>query len=473
VSDPSSFSAIVARRLIGLKKLSPVELLDACIARIELHNPKLNAFVAMCLDRAREEARTAETALVRGEPLGLLHGLPLGVKDLNDTAGVRTTYGSQLYAEHVPSEDEVLVRRLREAGAIVIGKTNTPEFGAGANTVNSVYGKTVNPFYSELTCGGSSGGSAVALSASMVPLCTGSDTGGSLRTPSSFCGTATLRPTPGVVPSNRRPVGLTTYAVQGPMARSIPDCALMLSAMAGFHPSDPMSAPIDAASLGAIQEIDLASLRVGFSEDLGFAPIDNAIRATFRERVNEFAELFGRAEWRDPPMANADRVFWLVRGQMFLAAHTERYMRHADKLGPNVTANVEAALAMKPEELAWASAEQTRIYREFQGYFSDLDVLICPTASVVPFPVDQAFCDEINGVPLDNYIQWANIVSGITLTGHPVAQIPCGYGPTQMPFGIQIVGPRLYSDRFVLGVASALERYFSTVDDLSRPVPAL
>jgi len=469
--NPCALSALVARRLIGLKQLSPVELLDACIARIEAVNPRLNAFVATCFDRARDEAKVAEAQMMRGATLAPLHGLPIGIKDLSHTEGLVTTYGSTLYADHIPAKDELVVARVRAAGAIVLGKTNTPEFGAGGNTVNRVYGATVNPFNTDLTCGGSSGGSAVALAADMVPLCTGSDTGGSLRTPSSFCGTSTIRTTPGTVPSDRRAIGLTTYNVQGPMARDMGDVALLLSCMAGVDVSDPLSFPIDTAGMATVADVDLAGLRVAFSEDLGFAPVANIIRETFKERVNLMRDAFGHGEWRDPPLANGDRVFWLLRGQHYLASHLPRFLEHGDKLGPNVRTNVEAALAMKPEEFAWAAVEQTRMYRECQHYFADIDILICPTASVPPFPVDQLFCDEIDGVTLDHYIQWANIVSGITLIGHPVAQIPCGYGPTGTPFGIQVIGARRHDDARVLAIASALERLFATSDDLARPRP--
>jgi Asp-tRNA(Asn)/Glu-tRNA(Gln) amidotransferase A subunit family amidase len=429
--------------------------------------------VARCFERAREEARGAEAAIMAGDPLGALHGLPMGVKDLNVTADLRTTFGSLLYADHVPEADERIVAELRRAGAIVIGKTNTPEFGAGANTVNKVYGATRNPFDPTLTCGGSSGGSAVALATGMAPICTGSDTGGSLRTPASFCGVVSIRGTPGLVPSDRRVLGLTTYNVQGPMARSVPDSSLMLSAMAGDDGCDPLATPVDPDQFERVHEVDLASLRIAVSEDLGFAPVDDGVRRIFRERVAAFRHLFAGCEERDPDMAHASRVFWLIRGVHFLAAHAERYRDHADRLGPNVTANVKAALDMSAEEIAWASAECTRIYRGFQNFFADVDLLVCPTVAVPPFPVEQLFCDTINGEKLANYIKWVDIAAGITLTGHPVVQLPCGVGPTGMPFGLQVVGPRLHSDRFVIAVAAALERYFQGVPELARPAPDL
>ncbi|MEC7397848.1 MAG: amidase family protein, partial [Pseudomonadota bacterium] len=243
MTEPCDLSAVEARRLIGRKALSPVELTDSCIARIEAVDGAVNAMVTRCFERAREEAKAAEKAVSRGDELGVLHGLPMGVKDLNVTEGVLTTYGSPIHAENVPAEDERIIAALRRAGAIVIGKTNTPEFGAGANTKNAVFGATGNPFDPTRICGGSSGGSAVALATGMAPICTGSDTGGSLRTPASFCGVVSHRGTPGLVPSDKRGIGLTTYNVQGPMARNVADTSLMLAAMAGNDPCDPLSGP--------------------------------------------------------------------------------------------------------------------------------------------------------------------------------------------------------------------------------------
>lgn len=362
---------------------------------------------------------------------------------------------------------------MRGAGAIVLGKTNTPEFGAGANTTNPVYGATGNPFDPKRICGGSSGGSAVAVATGMTPLCTGSDTGGSLRTPASFCGVVSHRGTPGLVPSDRRGIGLTTYNVQGPMAREVADCALMLSVMAGNDPCDPLSGPVDAAAFASLDDIDLGSLRVAYSTDLGCAPIDNDIARLFEERVGAVASSFRTCERRDPVMENALDAFWYIRGTSFLAAQSANYENHRDKLGPNVISNVEAAFKMKPEQIAWASAEQTRIYRDFQTFFEDFDILLCPGNAVPPFPVEQLFCDEINGEKTANYVEWLGIASAITLTGHPVTMLPLGLDHTGTPMGVQVVGPRRHSDRFTLGVAAALERAFQAMPGLRRPLPDL
>jgi len=301
MSEACDLDALEARRLMAHKRLSPVELLESCIRRIEAVDGTVNAMVARSFERARTEARAAEAAILAGDPLGPLHGLPMGVKDLNVTEGLRTTFGSVLYAEHVPDADERIIRDLRAAGAIVAGKTNTPEFGAGANTVNEVYGATRNPFDPALTVAGSSGGSAAALATGMAPICTGSDTGGSLRTPASFCGIVSIRGTPGLVPSDRRVLGLTTYNVQGPMARTVADASLMLAAMAADDGCDPLATPVDADQFEQVEELDLSSLRVAVSEDLGFAPVDERVRGVFRERVGAFRHLFARRatpRWR-------------------------------------------------------------------------------------------------------------------------------------------------------------------------------
>ena len=469
--QPCDLPATVARRLIGTKELSPVELLESCIARIEAVNPTVNAVVATCYERARDEARAAERAVVEGEPLGLLHGLPFGVKDLNLTENVRTTFGSRIHEDFVPEADERMVADLRAAGAIMVGKTNTPEFGAGANTVNAVYGATVNPFDTTRTCGGSSGGSAVALATGMLPLCTGSDTGGSLRVPAAFCGVAAIRCSQGVVASERRTVGLTTFNVQGPMARSVADAALMLGAMTAHDHRDPMSHPAGGDDYESIEPIDLSSLRVAVSADLGFAEVDDGIRETFDACVEEFRPAFAQCLERSPEMKDASRAFWLIRGVYFLAGRLDAYREHKELLGPNVLGNVEAGLAMKPEDIGWAFAEETRIYRALQSFFDDVDVLVCPTVAVPPFPVEQLYCTHVNGVELENYIQWADLTSGLTLTGHPIISIPCGLDPTGTPFGLQIVGPRRHSERFLIGVAAAMERYAEGRGRIARPIP--
>jgi amidase len=465
-------SAVEARRRIGTKELSPVELLEACIARIEAINPAVNAVTATAFEDARVAAHAAEAAVLAGERLPLLHGLPVGVKDLNDTAGLLTTYGSPVYRDFIPERDEAMVGRVRAAGAVIVCKTNTPEFGAGANTRNSVWGATGNPFDPLRNAGGSSGGSAVALATGMMPLATGSDTGGSLRIPAAYSGVVGFRPSPGLVPTNKRAFGWSPLSIQGPMARSVADVALLLGAQAAFDSDDPFSVPVDGASFARLEAIDLGSLRCAVSADLGFAPVDAAYRATFERKVAGVSGLFRACDWTAPDFGEADRCFEVIRAVQFLGQHGETYQRDPGLLGPNVRANYEQGAAMSLADFAWAHMEQTRIYRRVQRFFEEYDVLISPTVPISPFPWEQLYLAEMNGEPLRTYFHWLALTYGITLTGHPAISIPCGVDACGMPFGLQIVGPHK-GDRFVLGVAYALEQALAGRAELARPLPDL
>jgi len=464
--------AVELRRKIGAKEISPVELLESCIARTEAVDPAVNAMVTRDFERARKTAQAAERAVMAGAALGALHGLPVGVKDLNATEGLRTTQGSLLYKDHVPAADERMVAALRAAGGIVFGKTNTPEFGAGANTKNRVFGATGNPFDRTRTCGGSSGGSAVALATGMVPLATGSDFGGSLRTPAGFCGVVGFRTTPGTVPNETRAVGLTPLSVQGPMGRSLADAALLLSAQVDDDRRDPFARPVDPALLRAPGTVDLSRLRVAVSEDLVCAPVDNGIRAVFRSRIEKLAPLFGSCEARDPELGPVHQVFEILRGVNFVAAHKARLEQHRDLLGPNIIDNTERGLKYSLADVAWAHVEQTRIYRRFVAFMDEVDVLICPACAVSPFPHEQLYVAEINGEAMDTYMRWLAITYGITMTTHPVALLPCGRDDRGLPFGIQVVG-HYRGDAELLHIAHSLERVMAADEALARPLPDL
>jgi len=470
--------AVELRRLIGRKAISPVELLEQCLERIATVNPALNAMVALCEDRARAEARAAEAAVLRGEALGPLHGLPVGIKDLDDTEGLRTTYGSPIFADHVPAKDERVVAAVRAAGAIVVGKTNVPEWGAGANSRNPVYGATGNPFDPMKSAAGSSGGSAAALAAGMVPIATGSDTGGSLRNPAAFCGVVGFRPSPGLVPTEKRGLGWTVISVKGPMGRTVPDTALLLSAMAGDDARDPLATVVHGERavrperFATPPETDLSTLRVAFSEDLGFAPTENHIRAVFRERAAAFRHLFRAAADTAPDMSGADEAFEVIRAANFLSKHLEWFRTRPQDIGPNVTANVQEGLRYSLADFARAHAEQTRLYRSAQDFFREWDVLITPGITISPRPWTELYPAEIDGKPTRTYFHWLALAYGPTLLGHPAVVVPCGLDRAGMPFGIQIVGPR-GGDRFLLGVAAALERHFQGEPALRRPLPDL
>lgn len=465
-------SAVMLRRLIGTKELSPVELLEACIARIEEINPHINAVTATCFERARREAAQAEKAVLAGHPLKLLHGLPIGIKDLEETEGLLTTYGSAIYRANVPTRDNVLVARLRAAGAIVVGKTNVPEMGAGANTRNTVWGATGNPFNPLLNAGGSSGGSAAALATDLLPLCSGSDTGGSLRIPAAKCGVVGLRPSPGLVPSQRKPLGWAPISVVGPMGRSMEDVVLQLRACVGLDNSDPLSYPTSADDFSALEEIDLSTLRIGYTEDFGLCEVDNGIRELFREKIASMRHLFKTCDEIRPQLGDAHRCFDVLRAESFVAGFEAAYKRDPSSLGPNTRANYEMGAAMSLLDTAWASAEQTRLFRRFQALFDDYDLILSPTTPVSPFPWTDLYLKEINGVTLENYYRWLSLTYVVTLATNPALSLPCGMDHKNMPFGLQVIGG-FRRDAHLLACASSLERAFAVDPTLRRPRPDL
>jgi Asp-tRNA(Asn)/Glu-tRNA(Gln) amidotransferase A subunit family amidase len=465
-------SAVALRALIGARQLSPVELLDACIARIEDINPHINAVTATCFERARDEAKRAEQAVMAGTPLGLLHGLPIGIKDLEETEGLLTTYGSAIYRSNIPARDNVLVARLRRAGAIVAGKTNVPEMGAGANSRNTVWGATGNPFNPLLNAGGSSGGSAAALAGDLLPLCSGSDTGGSLRIPAAKCGVVGFRPSPGLVPSERKLLGWTPISVVGPMGRDVADTVLQLRASAGMDISDPLSYPLGDDPFATLPDIDLSQLRIGYTEDFGVCDVDNDIRAVFRKKIAAIRPHVKSCEQVDVDMGEAHRCFDVIRAESFFAGFEAAYRRDPSSLGPNTRANYELGAAMTLADTAWAQGEQTRIFRRFQAQFSRFDLILSPTTPVSPFPWSELFLKHINGIELENYYRWLALTYVVTLATNPSISLPCGLDHKRMPFGLQVTGA-FRADRHLLGCAAALEHLFNGSNELRRPRPDL
>jgi amidase len=463
-------SARELRASIANKALSPLEVFDAFAARIERVNPAVNAIVAMDLDRGREEARKAEAAVMHGAPLGLLHGLPVGINDLHLTRGLKTTFGSLLHKDNVPDTDELLVSRIRRAGGIVVGKTNTPEFGAGANTVNRVYGATVNPFATTLSASGSSGGSAAALATDMIPLASGGDLGGSVRTPASFCGIVGHRPSPGTCPSNRAADGWSPLAVEGGMARNVGDTALLIAAIVGREPMDPISLDLSPEPFISLPSVKLRDLRVAFSADLGSIPIDEDVRACFRSAADRMAPLFGTTVWRHPECGDVDTTFEALRAVGYGNSYGGYVREHRDLASPNVIANVEIVGTLSVSDIGRAHVAQTNLFRRFQTFFEDVDVLICPAAPVTPFPVDEVYVKQVGGVHMASYIRWIALNYAITLSTHPTTVIPAGLGPTGMPFGIQVVG-RHRDDVGTLAIAASMEAEFAKDPKLARPKP--
>lgn len=478
MTEPCDLTAIDARALIGRKQLAPSELLESCIARIEAVDHAVNAMVARDFDRARGLARQQDDVVAKGGPLPALFGLPVGVKDLEDTEGLRTTFGSPLFRDNVPAKDELIVAAVRRHGGIVVGKTNTPEFGAGANTRNAVYGVTGNPFDPQKSAAGSSGGSAVALATGMVPLCTGSDTGGSLRNPAAFCGIVGFRPTPGLVPSDKRGLGWSGLPVLGPMARTVADTALMLGAIASDDASDPLATTVHGATVRRpgdftpVPAVDLSRLRVALTPDFGFAPTEAQMRAAFAEKTGLFRHVFARAEDTTPDCSGTDETFEVLRALAFLSAHKEKVEKTPDQVGPNVRANVAEGLGYSAADVARAMTVQTAIYRRWQGFFRDFDVILTPAITVSPRSWRELYPAEIDGKPTRTYFHWLAMAYAVTVVGHPAISLPVGLDKNGMPFGLQIVGPR-GGDALVLSVAAALEAMLAGDPRTARPVPDL
>jgi len=471
----ADLTATEARWRLMTGELSAVELVDACLARIEEVDPSVNAMVTVAAERARAEAVNADRMAAKGRSTGALHGLPIAIKDLQATKGIRTTRGSAEYADHVPEADAAIVSKIRTAGGIVIGKTNIPERSIGANTVNRLFGATGNPFDPTRTCGGSSGGSAVALATGMSPLATGSDHGGSLRIPACFCGVVGYRATPGVVPFEERTTPQTFYSVQGPMARTVDDLALLLSIVAQRlprAPRDPMAFPLDASVLAELIPADPSRLRIGVSEDLGGVLVSEPVRRAFRERVAVLTDLVGLCEPVEVDLAGATDVDWLLRSDVFVTQYHEEVEGWDPGFNPNVRATYDSALATPMEDIARARGRQMDLIRRFQALTDDYDAIICPGVSVSPFPWKELYPTVIDGSPVDNYMAWLTLTAAITVIGHPVVALPAGLDEAGLPFGLQVIG-RSYGDRRLLSVARALEEGLADDPLTARPVPDL
>jgi amidase len=472
--EPADLSAIEARQLISRRQLSPVELAKSCIGRIGRINHAVNALVAHDFERTLAEARQAETAVMAGQPLGPLHGLPISVKDMIDVKGLPTTYGSEIFKDNVAIKDDAMVAALRAGGAVILGKTNNPEWSAGANTRNAVYGVTPNPHDLSKTCAGSSGGSAAALACGMSPLATGSDTGGSLRNPAAYCGVVGFRPSPGVVPGDTRGMGLIPLPTSGPMARTVADAALMLSVQMRPDRLDPWTSVIagktqgDPADFRRLPRVDLGVLTFAFSEDFGFAMTEKLIRESFRKKIARLENHLVALDEKHPDCSGADRAFAVLRAVMFLGFHHSLIQKYPDKVGPNVRANVEEGLSYTALDAADAFNLQTKLYRNWQRFFETTDYLLTPAVTISPRDWHELYPAEIDGVPTKSYYHWLAMAYASTLAGHPSVTIPAGRDGLGMPFGLQIIG-RKGDDLGTLVVAAEMEAIFAGDDEL-RPV---
>jgi amidase len=441
--------AVELAKLYRSRKASPLEVMEAVLARVDAVNPSVNAVVTLTRESALWEARRATAALKRGAPLPALFGVPLGIKDVTPTKGIRTTYGSKLFEDHVPDEDALVVQRLRAAGAIIVGKTNTPEFAFGPNTVNAVFGATRNPWNLALTSGGSSGGSAAALATGMCPIAEGTDLGGSLRGPAAFCGVVGFRTTPGLIPRYPSVLAWDTYSVEGPMARTIADTALMLSVMAGPDDRSPISYDVDPREFpAAVKAPSVKGWRIAWTSDFGgIVDVDDQVRTVFERAVGVFRSLGARVESASPDVGDVPEIVRLTRGLLMVARHAEKLPEHRAILQAGLVENTEQGLALSSRDVAHGELLRTRQWERMREFLETRDVLITPTAATLPFPIDQ---------PHARGMQRSYLTYAVSVLGLPAISIPAGFTPDGLPVGLQIIGKRR-GEAAVLRAAAAFE----------------
>ena len=460
-------------RLYRARRTSPLEVMQAVLARIDAVNPRVNAYVTLARESALRAARLATRRLRRGAALPALHGVPVSIKDLTPTKGIRTTWGSKVFEHHVPAEDSLVVARLKAAGAIVVGKTNTPEFGAGGNTFNAVFGVTRNPWNLALTCGGSSGGAAVALACGMGPIAEGSDLGGSLRTPAAFCGVVGFRTTPGLVPVYPRDVAWDSLAVSGPMARTVADAALTLSVMAGPDDRAPLSYDVDTRAFGAaIRRPSIRGWRVAWTTDLdGLIPVDGDVARVAEQATRVFRALGARVRRTSPSFAELPEIVLGTRGLSMVALHAEKLPKWREQMQKGLVWNIEQGLALTPGGIARAEKLRTALWHRIRRFMEGYELLVLPTVAVKPFPVEQPYPTEILGKALDNYTQWFSLTYAISVLGLPAISVPAGFTRDGLPVGIQIVGRRR-QETAVLRAAAAFEAAAPWADRIPPAVTA-
>jgi amidase len=457
VSDELNF--MTARdlvRRIQNREVSAVEVLLAHLEQIDRVNPVVNAIVTLLPERARAAARAADAALARGDDVGPLHGLPIAHKDTLATKGIRTTQGSPIYVDAVPEENALIVERIQRAGAIPIGKTNVPEFGAGSQTFNTVFGTTLNPYDLSKTPGGSSGGAAAALAAGMHPIADGSDLGGSLRNPGGYCNVVGFRPSPGRVPNINTNSAWFDMTVNGPLARTVGDVALMMSVIAGPDLRSPITLEDPGAIFARPLGRDFQGTRVAWSRDLGGLPVDPHTTAVLESQRGVFADLGIDLVEAEPDLSGADEVFHIFRAWDFELSYGDLLDNHRDQLKDTVIWNVEQGLAVTGPEISRAARVRSEIYRRVHDFFGEYEFLLLPVSQVPPFPADIPYPIEINGTPMATYIEWMRTCSRITVIGHPAISVPAGFTAEGLPVGLQILG-RARDDWGVLQLAHAFE----------------
>jgi len=447
--------AVAIRDLVASGDVSPVDVVDAVLARVDQHNSTINAIVTLNA-RARDDARALERRIAQGEDPGALAGVPVGIKDVTPVAGLRTTYGSPLYRDYVPSEDAAVVARLRAAGAVIIGKTNCPEFAAGGNTWNDVFGRTRNPWDTTKSAGGSTGGGAAGLATGMIALAEGTDLGGSLRIPAAFCGVVGLRPSVGLVPTHPYDWVWDTLQVEGPMARTAEDAAQMLQAIAGPSPLAPLAQPVAGRDfVAAVRAGPRAGLRVAYCADLAGIGIDPALERACRRAAEALTANGVAVEEVSLDLRAARDAFLALRGLWFVNWMTPR-LDHVPEMGVNVRDNTKAGLETTTRAIGRAERVRGQLWHRFRELFAHHDHLLTPTMAVAPFPVEQNYPDTIGGAPMQTYVDWLAPTFVLSLTGLPVASVPCGVDGQGLPVGLQIVG-RPRDEEGVLALAAAVQ----------------
>ena len=461
VTDLCFMTATEMAGLIRSGELSSREVMESHLAHIDRVNPKVNAIVTLLPDRAMDSAREADELQARGESLGVLHGLPLAHKDLIATKGIRTTFGSPIYSDNVPDHDALIIQRSRAAGAITIGKTNVPEFGAGSQTFNKVFGETVNPYDTTKTCGGSSGGAAVALACGLIPIADGSDTGGSLRNPANFCNVVGLRTSPGRVPVYPSEMGWFPISVQGPMARTVEDTALMLSAIAGPDPRSPISITQPGSLFAQSLERDFKGVKIAWSQDLGDLPVEPSVTAAIDSQRPAFETVGCEIADAVPDFTDADETFKAWRAWKFEHRFRPLLETHRDQIKDTIIWNAESGAALTGPQLSTIESNRTRLYHRVREFMETYEFLILPVSQVPPFDVTVPYISEINGQQLDTYIDWMKSCYYISAIGLPAISVPCGFTEDGLPIGVQIVG-RHQDDLGVLQLAYAFQQATET-----------
>ena len=446
-------------RLVADGEISSVELVGAHLEQIEKVNPAVNAMVTMVAESAMEQAGAADKARSTGEELGPLHGLPIAIKDLQDTAGILTTHGSPIYKDNVPARDALIVERVKNAGAIIVGKSNTPEFGAGSQTFNPVFGATRNPYDTTRTCGGSSGGAGVALACGMVPIATGSDHGGSLRNPAAWSNVVGIRASQGRVPAIGIDLGWSTPSTDGPMGRTVGDVALQLSVMAGHDSRSPMSIREsgDIFASASSLERDFRGVRIAWSKDLGGRPMDAENSRVTESQRHVFEHLGCIVDDDEPDLSSADEIFQAKRAYYFAIKHEIHLRDHREMVKETIIWNTERGLKMPAIELAHAERLRTRLWEQLMVFFDKYEFLALPVTSVPPFSIEEEYVTEINGVQLETYLDWMWPCYTISATGLPAISVPAGFTNDGLPVGLQLVG-RPRDEMGLLQLAHAFEQ---------------